>query len=325
MAEMRKIGVLYSTSLGGRPVDVDFGALEKELGGSDEKLGFFGEVPDLLADGSEGRVSEVMEKHGLDGIVLAAGSERLLGERWPSLAPGVGREQVTFVNLLDHCASTHGDSAVRARKAFASAEARLVLREEGIIRLLAPPLHSWEKDPGYIRDYLPGVRENGGQYTHAAAWFVIAACKLRMKDKALELFQMINPIMHTRTPAGVEKYKGEPYVAAADVYDNEAARGSAGWTWYTGSAGWMMQAAVIHLLGLHIERGRLSISPCVPDDFGKYTITYRFGGAEYAITVEIRPGYQGKAWLTENGGARTKQLALCKQKGVHRIFACWQP
>jgi cellobiose phosphorylase len=214
--------------------------------------------------------------------------------------------------------------AVRAQQAYDSASDQLVMREEGVIRLLAPPFDKWEKDPGYIKAYLPGVRENGGQYSHAAAWFVIAATKLRLKDEALALFQLINPINHTRTPAGVEKYKGEPYVMAADVYYNDEHKGRAGWTWYTGTAGWMYQTAVIHLLGLHIERGALSICPCVPDDFGNYTIEYQKDGAQYIITVELMPGYCDAAWLSMNGGARAKSLALVQTKGVHRILACWQ-
>jgi len=144
--------------------------------------------------------------------------------------------------------------AAHARRAFEAAQEQLVMREDGVIRLLAPAFDKWEKDPGYIKQYLPGVRENGGQYTHAAVWFVIAAAKLRLKNEALSLFQMLNPINHTRTPEGVAKYKGEPYVMAADVYYTDGFRGRAGWTWYTGSAGWMYQAAVVHLLGLRSSR-----------------------------------------------------------------------
>lgn len=215
--------------------------------------------------------------------------------------------------------------AERARRAYESASSELVMRDEGIIRLLAPPFDKWEKNPGYIKNYLPGVRENGGQYSHAAAWFVIAAARLRLKDDALRLFQMINPINHTRTPADVERYKGEPYVMASDVYHVEGHKGRAGWTWYTGTAGWMYQAAIVHLLGLHIERGVLSITPCVPDDFGPYTIEYRKDGATYIISVDLIPGYQGEAWLSYEGGERAKELPLDKSRGVHRILACWQP
>ena len=215
--------------------------------------------------------------------------------------------------------------AERAQRAYDAAADELVMRDEGVIRLLSPPFDRWDKNPGYIRDYLPGVRENGGQYSHAAAWFVIAAAKLRLKDDAFALFQMMNPINHARTPAGVEKYKGEPYVMAADVYYMDEHKGRAGWTWYTGSAGWMFQAAVFHLLGLHIERGILSICPCVPDDFGPYAIEYKRGDATYNINVELTPGYQGNAWLNFEGAERTKNLRLDETEGIYTIFACWKP
>ncbi len=214
--------------------------------------------------------------------------------------------------------------AERARHAYDAAADELVMRDEGVIRLLTPPFDKWGKNPGYIKNYLPGVRENGGQYSHAAAWFVIAAAKLRLKQDALSLFQLMNPINHTRTPAGVEKYKGEPYVMAADVYYTEEHKGRAGWTWYTGTAGWMYQAAIVHLLGMCIERGALYISPCVPDDFGPYTIEYERDGAKYIIEVELTPGYEGNAWLSFEGGERSKCLSLDKTEGIHRIFACWQ-
>ncbi len=214
--------------------------------------------------------------------------------------------------------------APRARHAYAAAMDRLVLREEGIIRLLWPAFDKWDKHPGYIRDYLPGVRENGGQYTHAAAWFIIAAAKLGRKDEALALLRMINPINHARTKADVLKYRGEPYVVAADVYDTPGHNGRAGWTWYTGAAGWLFQAAVIHILGLCIERGEVRIHPCVPDDFGQYTIEYRHGEARYTVTVDVQPGYEGDAWLSLDGGEFQKRLPLSKTSGGHTINACWK-
>jgi cyclic beta-1,2-glucan synthetase len=214
--------------------------------------------------------------------------------------------------------------AARARKAFLSAERQLVMSEEGVIRLLKPAFDKWEKDPGYIKSYLPGVRENGGQYSHAAVWFVIAAAKLREKDKAFRLFQLLNPINHTRTPADVARYKGEPYVMAADVYYTADYKGRAGWTWYTGAAGWMYQAAIVHLLGIHIERGELSVYPCVPDNFGKYTVEYRRDKALYVITVVITPGYEGPAELSIDGKAKGKSAALDIKEGRCEIYACWK-
>ncbi len=227
------------------------------------------------------------------------------------------------IDLVSQAWSVFCD-AQHARSAFASAMDKLVMHDEGVIRLLTPPFDKWDKDPGYIKCYLPGVRENGGQYTHAAAWFIIAATKLRQKDNALKLFEMINPINHTRTPAGVAKYKGEPYVVSADVYSASGHVGRAGWTWYTGAAGWMYQAAIIYILGMRIERGVLTIYPCLPDDFGSYEIEYQRGGCKYIITVDLMPGYQDKAWLSIDGGPKTRELKLDHKDGVHKIIACWQ-
>lgn len=215
--------------------------------------------------------------------------------------------------------------AQRARQGYGSAVERLAMPGEGMIRLLWPPFDKWDKNPGYIRDYLPGVRENGGQYTHAAAWFIIAAAKLKRKDDALAFFRMINPINHTRTREGVLKYRGEPYVMAADVYDAPGYSGCAGWTWYTGAAGWIFQAAVVHILGMRIERGRLAIRPCVPDDFGQYEIEYNRDSAHYTIRVDVRPGYEGDAWLSMDGGKYQKNLLLATHSGEHIINACWNP
>ncbi len=213
--------------------------------------------------------------------------------------------------------------AAKAKKAFESAEGQLVMREEGVIRLLTPSFDKWDKDPGYIKNYLPGIRENGGQYSHAAVWFVIAAVKLRKKETAFELFQMLNPINHTRTAADVAKYKGEPYVMAADVYYAEGQKGRAGWTWYTGTAGWMYQAAIMHLLGIHLERGELKIFPCLPDNFGHYRVEYRKDGALYMINVDLSPGYDGEANLSIDGRMAGKRVKLDKTSGIHEINACW--
>ena len=128
--------------------------------------------------------------------------------------------------------------------------AQLVRRDAQLVLLLTPPFDRMAHDPGYIKGYLPGVRENGGQYTHAALWIVIALARLGLGDEAMELFHMLNPINHTRTPEDVERYRVEPYVVAADVYAHPMHVGRGGWTWYTGSAGWMYQAAIDGLLGL---------------------------------------------------------------------------
>ena len=148
-------------------------------------------------------------------------------------------------------------------------------------------------DPGYIKGYLPGVRENGGQYTHAAIWTVIALARLNRGDEAMELFHMINPTSHARSPEGVERYRVEPYVIAADVYAHPKHVGRGGWTWYTGSAGWMYQAGVRELLGIRRKGATLSVNPCVPAMWPGFWVEMRHGRSQYRIAINNsthRPG-----------------------------------
>jgi cyclic beta-1,2-glucan synthetase len=163
--------------------------------------------------------------------------------------------------------------------------AHLVRRDAKIVLLLTPPFDRMAHDPGYIKGYLPGVRENGGQYTHAALWTVIALARQGLGDEAMELFHMINPVNHMRTPEDVERYRTEPYAVAADVYAHPMHLGRGGWTWYTGSAGWMYQAAIEALLGLRRRGETFSINPCIPARWPKYSLEWRHGRTLYHITV----------------------------------------
>ena len=167
-----------------------------------------------------------------------------------------------------------------------SLENHLVDRENGIIKLLDPPFVDGKLNPGYIKAYLPGVRENGGQYTHAAMWVIIAETLLGFGDKAGEFYRMINPIEHARTKDASNKYKVEPYVVAADVYGQGNLAGRGGWTWYTGSSSWFYQAGIEYILGLKINNNILSINPCIPKDWKEYSIKYRFGRTIYNIKVK---------------------------------------
>ena len=141
-------------------------------------------------------------------------------------------------------------------------------------------------DPGYIKGYPPGIRENGGQYTHAALWSVMAFAKLGEGDKAAELFSLLNPINHARTRADVHRYKVEPYVVAADVYAVAPHVGRGGWTWYTGSAGWMQRAGIESILGLRVLGQSLRIDPCIPKAWPGFEILFRYRSARYDIRVE---------------------------------------
>ena len=178
-----------------------------------------------------------------------------------------------------------GDPA-RARQAMASVDQRLVRQEEGIILLLTPPFDTMEPSPGYIRGYLPGVRENGGQYTHAALWNVLAFARLGDGDRAAELFALLNPVNHARTPDEVARYRAEPYVVAADVYSVPPHTGRGGWTWYTGSAGWMYRVGIEAILGITLRGGALHVDPCIPRTWPGFEASLVRGGARYTIKVE---------------------------------------
>jgi cyclic beta-1,2-glucan synthetase len=174
----------------------------------------------------------------------------------------------------------------RAARAMAAVDQYLIRRGDGLINLFAPPFDKSKLDPGYVKGYVPGVRENGGQYTHAALWTVIAFAMLGDGDRAGELFGLLNPINHSATRAGLHKYKVEPYVSVGDVYAVPPHTGRGGWTWYTGSAGWMYRAALEHILGFKLEGDRLRIEPCIPRFWREFEINYRRGGTTYRIKVE---------------------------------------
>ena len=159
--------------------------------------------------------------------------------------------------------------------------------------LFRSPFDRTLHDPGYIKGYLPGVRENGGQYTHAALWTVMAIAHLGSGDEAVELFHMLNPINHTRTPADVERYQVEPYVVAADVYTHPAHIGRGGWTWYTGSAAWMYRLGLESILGLRRRGRRFAVAPCIPGSWDRFRLRWRHGRTTYDITVE-NPGRRNR-------------------------------
>jgi cyclic beta-1,2-glucan synthetase len=166
---------------------------------------------------------------------------------------------------------------------------RLVRRADRLILLLDPPFDKTPLDPGYIKGYLPGIRENGGQYTHAAIWAVWATALQRNGFKTLELFDLINPVLHASTPHRVATYRAEPYVIAADVYGRPPHTGRGGWTWYTGSAAWMYRVAVERILGLQLRGDRLVLDPCIPSDWPSYDIMLVRGTTTWRIRVS-NPG-----------------------------------
>ncbi|MBC7575390.1 MAG: cyclic beta 1-2 glucan synthetase [Herminiimonas sp.] len=189
-----------------------------------------------------------------------------------------------------------GDPA-RTQVAMRAVDQRLVRREHALIQLLDPPFDKSDLNPGYIRGYVPGVRENGGQYTHAAVWTAMAFARLGDSSRAWELLGMINPVNHGLTAADVATYKVEPYVVAADVYGVSPHIGRGGWTWYTGSSGWMYRLILESLLGLELAVDRLTFTPCLPADWPQFTLSYRFRETVYEITV-IQATAQATAQVT---------------------------
>jgi cyclic beta-1,2-glucan synthetase len=178
----------------------------------------------------------------------------------------------------------------RQAQAMQSLERYLVLDDQRLLMLLTPPFDKTPRDPGYIKGYLPGVRENGAQYTHAALWAVLATALQGDGDRAFELYQMINPLTHASNEADAKLYTVEPYVVAADVYTAKGHTGRGGWTWYTGSASWMYRVGLEAILGFTKRGDTLIIDPCVPGDWPGYEIAYRHGKATYAIAVEDPAG-----------------------------------
>jgi cellobiose phosphorylase len=178
----------------------------------------------------------------------------------------------------------------RARLALAAVEKRLVRTDGKLIQLFDPPFDKGELQPGYIKGYVPGIRENGGQYTHAATWVVLATALQGRGDRALELWNMLNPVYHATTPAEVEHYKVEPYVVCADIYGTPPHTGRGGWTWYTGSAGWLYRVALEAILGIRRVANTLRLEPCVPRGWPGFEVAYRHGSASYRIRVENPAG-----------------------------------
>jgi cyclic beta-1,2-glucan synthetase len=206
----------------------------------------------------------------------------------------------------------------RVKSALRAIDQRLVNREKHILQLLDPPFDKSEMDPGYIRGYVPGVRENGGQYTHAAVWMVMAFAKLGDWSKAMELFGMINPINHGTSPELIALYKAEPYVVAADVYGVSPHTGRSGWTWYTGSAGWMYQLVIESLLGLTRDADKLHFSPCVPPEWKSFRVEYKFGETRYTIDIDVTG--TGTAGIILDGAQTANNwLTLVDDKKEHRV------
>lgn len=202
-----------------------------------------------------------------------------------------------------------------------SLENHLIDKEKGIIKLLDPPFEKTKIEPGYIKSYLPGVRENGGQYTHAAMWAIMAFSELGFGDKAVEYYRMINPIEHARTKETAIKYKVEPYVIAADIYGAESLAGRGGWTWYTGSSSWFYKVGIEEILGLKIRNGVLRIEPCIAREWKEYSIRYRYKNSIYNIKVKNEHGKNTgvEKFIVNGKEIPEKEIRLNGDEGIYEI------
>ncbi len=207
-----------------------------------------------------------------------------------------------------------GDTT-RAQSAMEAAYKKLVQKDAGIIKLLDPPFDKSELNPGYIKGYVPGIRENGGQYTHAAVWMIIAFAKLGDNKRVWELLSMINPINHGKTSDAIATYKVEPYVLAADVYAGEPHAGRGGWTWYTGSAGWLYRLIIESFLGLQQEGDKLKFSPCVPEEWESFKVHYRYGETLYHILVTQKNSVK-EMIVTLDGEVQADRMITLTDNGV---------
>jgi cellobiose phosphorylase len=227
------------------------------------------------------RLRSSLEQHGWDGEWY----RRAYFDDGTPLGSALNEEcRIDSIAQSWSVLSGAGD-AERSRRAMDAVDRQLVRREPGLVQLLDPPFDKSAANPGYIKGYVPGVRENGGQYTHAAIWAAMAFAELGDSHRAWELFAMINPVNHTKTAAAIDTYKVEPYVMAADVYALAPHTGRGGWTWYTGSAGWMYRLAVESLLGLRREGDKLRLAPCLPANWPGFKLRYRYRDTVYRITV----------------------------------------
>ncbi len=211
-------------------------------------------------------------------------------------------------------------SPERSHLAMEALDKHLVSRGHRLVKLLDPPFDKSTLNPGYIKGYVPGVRENGGQYTHAAIWAAMAFARLKDRHRAWEIFTLINPVNHARSAAEVDIYKVEPYVVAADVYAAAPHMGRGGWTWYTGSSAWMYRLIIESLLGLSLEVDRLRLTPCIPKEWDGFKLHYRHRETVYHISVLQHPGDEGSMTVRVDGNVqKDNTIPLCDDHKEHWV------
>jgi cellobiose phosphorylase len=214
------------------------------------------------------------------------------------------------------------NDVAHAEQAMKAVEQQLIRKDDGVALLFSPPFDHPEEDPGYIAAYPPGVRENGGQYTHGAIWSIFAYAMQGHGDKAGALFELINPLRHADTSHALGRYKVEPYVACADVYSVDPHVGRGGWTWYTGSAAWLYRAGLEAMLGFRLQGAKLMMDPCIPGHWPAFTIRYRHGKSSYVIEVRNPAGVQRgihSAWLDGTALANSPCVVPLQDDGQEHL------
>jgi cyclic beta-1,2-glucan synthetase len=220
-----------------------------------------------------------------------------------------------------------GNDRERIDRALAVVDERLVRRDDRLVLLFAPPFDHGPLQPGYIKGYVPGIRENGGQYTHASTWLILAHAKLGHGNKAMELVDLLNPVRLSDTPERVERYKVEPFVIAADVYGRAPHIGRGGWTWYTGSASWYFRVILESIMGFQRTGSKLMIDPRIPKEWKNFEITHRVGKTKYTMTVENPEGVeQGvKAIMLDGTSLPANRIDLIDDGRTHQVRVVMGP
>lgn len=191
-----------------------------------------------------------------------------------------------------------------------------------LVRLFTPPFDHSNPNPGYIMGYPPGLRENGGQYTHGSLWMAMARARMGDGNAAVHLLQLMNPVELTRCPEDVARYRGEPYVVAADVSSAEGRIGRSGWTWYTGSAGWMYRIWIEEVLGFQLRGDMLTLKPVIPDDWPGFEMTYRYHSSKYEIAV-LRHAVSGPMTLEVDGRLVEDSFVRLVDDGITHHLTLW--
>jgi cellobiose phosphorylase len=289
-----------------------------------EVLKEFGEVANMRGDVTVSercrsemvRLRKSIEQNGWDGEWY----RRAYFDDGTPLGSATNTEcQIDSISQSWSVLSGAGDPG-RSRQAMSAVDERLVRRKSNLVQLLDPPFDKSGSDPGYIKGYVPGVRENGGQYTHAAIWSAMAFAELGNSVRAWELLSMINPVNRGGTPQGIATYRVEPYVVAADVYARPPHTGRGGWTWYTGSAGWMYQFITGSLLGIRIEVNKLYFTPRIPPTWVSFKVHYRYRETVYHITILKLPEQGTESSIVLDGVVQAASyISLIDDRKDHHV------